>query len=184
MQHPLKKVDLLERNIFSRSGIHKMAFGVASSNSGHCLFMVLTLNSKKSKSIEILSLQLSVLVVAWPFFFPLEDGCLVLSWKLLWFILLYSLGYSIWNVLNENARHFCLKYVLASSSTSAIFLPLSLLSFLTFFFLSPFPLLSFPPPPSFLLFIFEILSTLATYLNWNCCLYLFLPVNYIEYLVK
>lgn len=43
MQHLLKEIDRLERNVFLCSGIHKVTFGVTSRNSVYCLFMVLPL---------------------------------------------------------------------------------------------------------------------------------------------
>ena len=167
MQHLLKKIDLLERNVFLCSGIHKVTFGVTNSNSVYCLFMVLplTLRNLNQQRFSVFIIVISSSTLA---FLLLLDGCLEVKVTLIYPFVLP------WVFYRKCSKQKCLQFllqVLLSISTSAIFLPpffsyfLCTLSFPSFLPI-PLPLLSFRR-------IFEIINTSIIYLNQNSSVYIY-----------
>ena len=141
MQHLLKKIDLLERNVFLCSGIHKATFGVTNSNSVYCLFMVLplTLRNLNQQRFSVFIIVISSSTLA---FLLLLDGCLEVKVTLIYPFVLP------WVFYRKCSKQKCLQFLLQVLASPLLPFP-SLPSFLASFVISPFPLSFLLPFPFF-----------------------------------
>ena len=143
IQHLLKKVDLLERNIFPCSGIHKVTLELPTVI--QCTVYSWYFSNSRNLNQQRFSVFIIVIFSSTLAFLLLLDGCLEVKVTLIYPFVLP------WVFYMKCSKQKCLEFllqILASVSTSAIFLPpffsyflftLSLPSFL------PIPL----PLPSF-----------------------------------